>query len=298
MKLFVNLFGMVLAGVLGYLMEPNLRFQLTGMKPSATEIASRGKIVLKTSEGSEPIELDQLTADQLPQRILIKSSVKITNSATGVTMTLDAGNRVKLVGIEAANAIVGLDEGSSTGKIPITQTDLLDQLTANPPSAIKKPTPVVVPPPDATAPPVTPIPVVPDVTTPPVMPEPPPVAQPETDTTPAIPDPVPPPQPMPEPATESAPPPDATPTAAGPEQVVKIMQDSLRAKQIKRFTLEEVTEWKAGPDEMVDGESYQTGTAAYKETTILGAKIMRGKALIKGGKVQRWIWPTSGVQID
>jgi hypothetical protein len=47
----------------------------------------------------------------------------------------------------------------------------------------------------------------------------------------------------------------------------------------------------------VDGQPFQTGSVTYKAETIFGVKTIQAKALIKGGKVQRWIWPKSGMEI-
>lgn len=100
--------------------------------------------------------------------------------------------------------------------------------------------------------------------------------------------------PEPTPASPSA----ATPASqAGSTDVVSAMQESVKAAQIKEFTFAQVLEWKAGPDEAVDGENYQTGLASYKAETIFGVKTIQAKALLKGGKVQRWIWPKSGMEI-
>jgi len=48
----------------------------------------------------------------------------------------------------------------------------------------------------------------------------------------------------------------------------------------------------------VDGTKFQTGLAAYKAETIFGVKNIQAKALIQGGKVISWIWPTSGLEIQ
>ena len=55
--------------------------------------------------------------------------------------------------------------------------------------------------------------------------------------------------------------------------------------------------WKPEANETVDGVVYQTGSAAYKAETIFGVKTIQAKALIRGGKVVRWIWPKSGMEI-
>jgi len=157
--------------------------------------------------------------------------------------------------------------------------------------------PSVAPPP--AAPPVAPPPVTPPpVEPPPVVkndPEPPPVTPPPVEAPPVV-------QNDPEPPMEEEPaaPPAAPPVpsaALGPEDIVKVMQDSIREKQVKEFTFDQVLGWKAGEDEEVDGEKYQTGVAAYKAETIFGVKTIQAKALIQGGEVKKWIWPNSGMEI-
>lgn len=75
------------------------------------------------------------------------------------------------------------------------------------------------------------------------------------------------------------------------------MKESLRSGQIKEFGLAQVTSWTKQPDETIDGQIYQIGAVAYKAETIFGVKTIQAKALIKDGKVQRWIWPKSGMEI-
>ena len=235
------------------------------------------------------IDVASLTPEQLPPQILVNTAVKLADAATGVTMSIPAGNRVNLVRIEGGNAVVSPGEGPYRGLVPITDTDLLDQIASNPPTSG---TPPVVPP---VEPPVTPpIAVAPEPVTPPTgdsvepmptMPEPPPAPEP-------TPEPAPEPAPAPAPAGEPAP-----AVAAGTSDVVKAMQESIKAAQIKEFTFEQVLEWKAEADETVDGETYQTGLASYKAETIFGVKTIQAKALVKGGKVQRWIWPKCGMEI-
>ena len=175
-------------------------------------------------------------------------------------MIIKPGNRVKLVRIEGGNAVVSPGEGVFRGLVPVSKTDLFEQLAVSPPAAPAVPTP------------------------PPVAVVPAPVTPPTAD--------------LPEPATLEPPPaPEPAPVEAGTTDVVKAMQDSVKAAQIKEFTFEQVLEWKAEADEAVDGETYQIGLASYKAETIFGVKMIQAKALLKGGKVQRWIWPKSGMEI-
>jgi hypothetical protein len=139
-------------------------------------------------------------------------------------------------------------------------------------------------------------------------PEPPPVVKNDPE---PVPTPEPAPEPTPEPAPavadkemeepkpEPTPIPEPAPTGAalGAEEIVKVMQESIKSAQVKEFTFEQVLAWKAGEEEEVDGVKYQTGNAAYKAETIFGVKTIQAKALIQGGKVTKWIWPNSGMEI-
>ena len=280
MKLLPTLFGMAAAGALGYLAEPSLRFYLTGMQPSAVENGKNTNVVLQLPDGAPQIDLASLTAEQLPQRVLLNTEVKVSDPASGVTMSIPAGNRVKLVRIERGNAVVSPSDGPFLGLVSVTDTDLLQQLAANPPTSVAPPAAAIFPQPitpttgDSEEPAAT-------------IPEPPPTPEPAPVVTP---EPV--PTPEPPPAVEPAP-----TVAAGPTDAVKAMQDSIKAAQIKEFTFDQVLDWKAEADEIVDGETYQTGLASYKAETIFGVKTIQAKALIKGNKVQRWIWPKSGMEI-
>ncbi|RYD38017.1 MAG: hypothetical protein EOP85_17210, partial [Verrucomicrobiaceae bacterium] len=153
MKVFY-IFGTAAAGVLGYFMEPGLRLQLTGNAPSSVEMASNGKVVMQVDETTN-VDLESLTPEQLPQRITINTEAKVADAASGINMTIQAGAKVKLVRVEAGNAVISPGEGPFLGKIPVVETDLLQQLAANPP-VTAPPTAAVEPAPAAepTPPPV------------------------------------------------------------------------------------------------------------------------------------------------
>jgi len=274
MKSFLLLLGTAGAGALGYLAEPSLRLQLTGTAAATRPAGGNG--VLQLPNGATQIDLAALTPEQLPQRVLLKSDVKVTEPSSGVDMTVQAGNRVLLIRIDGGNAIISPGAGGLRGTVPVTETDLLQQLAASPPPAPVAPT----------------APIAGDSEVPAVIPEAPPVPEPAPAPAPAM---------VPEAPAPAAPTPaePAPATAAGDANtpVVKLMQDSVSAAQIKEFTFDQVLEWAAAADEVVDGETYQTGIASYKAETIFGVKTIQAKALIKGGKVQRWIWPKSGMEI-
>jgi len=53
---------------------------------------------------------------------------------------------------------------------------------------------------------------------------------------------------------------------------------------LKEVGFAQVTDWKAGEDEQIDGASYQTGIASYKADTIFGKKEVQAKALIRSSR--------------
>ena len=298
MKVIMNLLGMAVAGFLGYSLEPNLRQQLTGKAPTPIEVAASGKIMLPLADGTQ-VSLEDLTKEQLPEKVVVNVPVKVTNLASGITMTIEAGSQLKLVRIENANAVVSPGEGMGEGRVPVMSTNLVKYLSANPPSAKKAPAPEKtepVPPVATTIPPAETPPGVPapapttpagESAEPPVVAEPPPVPAPA----PVVPEPAP---VTPPPTAGDTPPAGAATSEA---DIVKAMKDSIQSGQIKEFKIDQVLQWKGAADETADGQTYQTGTILYKAETFLGTKTIEAKAFIKGGKVQRWIWPRSGMEI-
>lgn len=267
MKLFLMLLGIAVAGLLGYRMEPSLRYKMTGITP----LSSADKERLYEASHLPAVDPSSLTPDQLPAKVTLRADVRVTDAASEVTMTIPAGNRVKLVRIESTHAVVSPGDGPYLGSLPISQTDLMEQLAASPP--------VVVTPPPA---PVTPT---PEASPPATEPTPAPTGTPE--------------HPVVTPPTESPPSAavQAAPVTAGSDDVVKVMQESLRAGQITAFTFDQVQEWKAEANETTDGEVFQTGSVSYNLESIFGAKTIHAKAYVKGGKVVRWIWTNTGKEI-
>lgn len=309
MKLFLIFLGLATAGLLGYKMEPALRHKVTGI--AATNLTARAARPIEAARSA--LDPATLTPEQLPAKVTLKADVQVTDAASEVTLMIPAGNRVKLDRIEGTNAVVSPGTGSYSGMLPVAKTDLMEQLAAAPPPA-PSPTSTAVTPVPAPAPESTPVATQPApamAPTPEPVPAPAPEPIPAPTATPA-PEPTAPAAPVlaptPAPAappttpaatTEVAPVPTAAPVAAAgdPNAVVKIMQDSVRARQINEFALTQVLTWKAEADETVNGEVFQAGSLTYKAETIFGVKTIQAKALIKDGKVQRWIWPKSGLEI-
>lgn len=112
--------------------------------------------------------------------------------------------------------------------------------------------------------------------------------------------------PKPEPAPEPEPEPEPVPepeleVVDAPEPqtdvLVKIMRQSIADEEIGEFQADQVREWLPGPEESHDGETYQTGTVLYDKEMLFGDNTLKAKALIKDGKVVRWLWPDLGMDI-
>lgn len=278
MKFLLASIGILGSGILGYVLEPALRYGITGMEP---RIPSTSEIVDQPAADGTPApalayDLSNLQPNQLPEKIVLKTQAIATAPGETDAVPLPAGTKVKPLRIEGSYVHFSV-LGTAQGKIAVAQTNLVEQLLASPP-----PAPVV-----PIAPPVAPAPV--EVAK--VEPPPAPVVVP-------MPEPAPAPVIAPEPTPEPAPTPTASASTLSADEIVKVMQESIRSGQIKEFTFDQVIGWKAAEVEAVNGENFQTGLAAYKAETIFGVKNIQAKALIKGGKVIRWIWPTSGLEIE
>lgn len=278
MKAFLFLIGVVAAGILGYSLEPEMRLPLTGVAPVKGKVKPK-EVTVQAAPAPVRIDPASIPAERLPEKVMLKADAEIADPASDLKMKITAGSRVNLIRLAGDNVVISPGAGPLEGIVAISQTDLLEQLAALP----------QMPTPPETAP----------VATPPVpapAPEPPPVAA--IDPAPA-PEPAPVPEPAPTPDPAPTPEPAPAPTSpSGSVDVVAVMKGSIQAAEIKEFTFDQVLDWQAGDGtETVDGETYHTGIASYKAETVFGVKTIQAKALIKGGKVVKWLWPKSGMEI-
>jgi hypothetical protein len=251
MKAFLFILGLVTAGILGYSFEPRFRLALTGKTPGEKPSIS---YPAEAPAAQPAIDLAKIPSDRLPAKVMLKAEAELVDSASDLKVKVSAGSQINLIRLEGANVIISPGAGSFEGKIPIDQTDLMEQLAA--------------------------------------LPDTPPPAEP-------TPEPAPEPAPAPpEPEPEPTPAPEPEPAAAGSGDPVAIMKASIQAGEIKEFSFDQVLEWQPGEGmETIDGIGYLTGIASYKAETVFGVKTIQAKALIQGGKVVRWLWPKSGMEI-
>ncbi|MDP4624189.1 MAG: hypothetical protein NWT08_03515 [Akkermansiaceae bacterium] len=264
MKVFLFLIGIAAAGLLGYSFEPSMRYSLTG-KESLKGKDSEPTIVIAEPE-AKPRNIDpsKFPQERLPKKVTLKGDVEFSDKKSELTMKVTAGSKVNLVRVEGFNVVINPGVGNFEGSVPIAATDLRELLAALPDGPMESE---------------------PETETK-TEPKTEPTAEPEPETMPE-------PEVMPEPEPEPEP-----EVPAGPVDVVAVMKSSIQAGEIKEFSFDQVMDWEAvEEEETFDGESYKIGLLTYKAETFVGVRTIQAKALVKGNKVARWLWPKSGMEI-
>lgn len=272
MKQIFAVIGILVAGVAGYLLEPSIRPSLVQERQPAgkpapeepEEPAPQEKPVVpppvsdpEPPAPTAPAWVMALKPEQLPDKVTLKRAVEFSAPGASQAMVMDPDIEATPVRVEGGDLIVSLVPGGPIEGRLPVMQTDLVERLGNRPPPATEPTP-------GGEPPV------------------------------AVVD----PEPMPEPEPEPAPEPEPEPAAKLDEvAIVKLMQDSIKAGEIKEFTYEQVLGWKAGEEEERDGVSYQTGLVAYEAETIFGVKTIQAQALIADGRIVRWIWPKSGMEI-
>jgi len=290
MKWFVNLLVLGGAGVLGYYAEPSLRLELTGLSPTPPPAPAPQPDY--NEQRLAQVELREYVVEQLPKEIVLKKDAQVTDSSSGLKMTIPANSRVKLLRLGMGTLVIGTGAPNIEGEIEVQDTDIREQVLANPPAKIDQGTVAAAPGATRPAQMDAMAQADPQETAEPAEG----TEKPATETAAA--DPNMKAEPAGDKPEEAADPADSTAFAAiVPDEIVKIMQDSIKAEQIKEVKFDQVTEWAGSEPETLDGKQYNVGVVAYKGQTFLGVKTSRAKAYINGGKVVRWIGAKSGMDL-
>jgi len=293
MKPIPSLIAIAIAGFLGYLLEPSLRSSLVGTSHASNKPPS-------AEPSPQPLAFDysSITPDQLPETVTLLTEVGYSDEDIGIRVTLKPGAKAKLIRLVENTAVIQIANTEYITSLPASQTDLSRQLLARTPTS---PTGTQPQPPADTPPsePTSPTDSAPTDSTPtdstPPPPAPPSEAPPTPPAPPTIPD-LSGPDPEP-PAEDPSPTPPAT-DAAAPTDILAIMRNSIQSAEIKEFTISQVKSWQPEPQETIDGTTYQVGSLTYEKTSLFGTNIVAAKAYILDGKVQRWVWPKSGLTIE
>jgi hypothetical protein len=314
MKISHLIIGLLVAGGIGYIFEPQVRYSLTGKTPDV-KIEKPTIAGKKEQQKGVQIDLSDWSADQLPKTVVLTGDVELANEYGDFRAVVKAGTRVNLDGIDGQNARISSNDGGLKGSVSVTQTDLAAQLIE-----LKKNGNIPAPKAGETEtdpfgkPDVAEESGVEVASTVPKEPEMADAGGGEVTSGPfedkpvfplgdsggeqaevAAADPKPPEPVAPVPTT---PEPTAPQTSSSNADVVAVMQASIKNRDIEEFGADQVTEWSPEAKvETIDGEVYGIGMLSYKAETVFGEKIIEAKALIQDGKVVRWLWPKSGMEI-
>lgn len=75
------------------------------------------------------------------------------------------------------------------------------------------------------------------------------------------------------------------------------MKESLRNAEAGTFELENTTEWRWLGRETIEGVEYEVGVAVFETESAFGVARTEIKALLRGGRVEKWINPTTNEPI-
>lgn len=206
------------------------------------------------------VDLSKITQDDFPDKVELKESYTVSDAESGTTVTLKAGSMVKPIRLQGSYLVIQPSLIPIQSAIHVDKTNFKELAVPKMLERIKNP--VVAQNPD----PVDPAPKDPD-----------PVA-------PGDPDPS----------------PDPTPTPAaklGEAAIVALLKEDVAAGKVTEFKADQVTAWQAGNDMEFDGENYQTGRVTFKAETILGVQEHEAIALIKDGKVHKWMWAKTKLEM-
>lgn len=287
MKFISALIGLLALAFAGYFSEPYLRDLVVSEAKPEKEVEEEPEVASGDPANPSPMPptppaetpapapvrteipdwVYSLVPAQLPEKVTLRVTARIPMEGSPEPMALPVGAKVTPVRVEGEQLVISPFAGPIEGKVAILETDLLDILGDTPPPAFGDPSMA-----ENTTGGETPE----NGST--EMPAETPATTPETAETPET------------PATPTAEPLDA-------DGIVAAMQESVKSGGVNEFGFDQVLEWTAGEDEERDGASYQTGKVTYKAETIFGVKNIQAQALILNGKVAKWIWPTSGMEI-
>ena len=264
---------------LGYVLGPTITDMLVKEKKDESSLFAE----VEYKGATYKIDLAEYRDADLPLTIKIEKPVTIPTIDNDGEVRLGKGDTVNLLNRKDNVLIIESIKGNGKGEVAPQNTDIytvlaarkFEKAVADGGGSMAGTPPVPVP---------TPVP------TPTPAPGPEPVA---------VVDPTPPPTPAVEPEPTPTPPPaPAGGVKLTEEQIIELMKKSIAGGAVKEFKTEQVKGWKASGDETIDGSDYQTGLAAYEAATIFGVRPVQAKALIKDGKIERWVYAKSGMEIQ
>ncbi len=256
---------LVCAG-LGYVIEPMF---ISGLKqkPAKKVVDKPEDNSPNTAEPKQPatppssgiqVDLSKIAKEDFPEKVALKVPFTISDAESGVTVQLKAGSMVKPLSLEGTDLVIQPALMPIKSRINVDKTNFKELAV---PKMIERLQNTVAK----------------------NDPEPTPPSQPD-------PEPTPPSQPDPEPEPAPA-------TKIDEAAIVALLKKDVEAGKVTEFKANQVTEWLAGEDTEFDGKTYQTGRVTFKAETILGVQEHEAIALIEGGKIYKWMWAKTKLEM-
>ena len=88
------------------------------------------------------------------------------------------------------------------------------------------------------------------------------------------------------------------PVVSSEAEIVEGMKKSLRAKEVREFSYNDVFRWKSLGLKDIGGKQYHVGEVSYKKKTVFGEKKLTAEALFIEGKLIKWIWPVTNADMQ
>lgn len=263
MNFFGSLFTILIAAVIGFFLYPVL------IESTEPKVESRVESVTIRFNGDKitlNVDPDNIAESEYPETVKVVKPIKLADDSEE-TLILEKGATAKLLSFDGEKVEIQAQIGEYKGKVPYDNTDFISKV-AEKKIQLKVATdqPVTTEPEKAVA-----------AQQPKEMPKPEAVEQ------------------------VKQPKKDYGPLAKkiSNEEVVALMKDSLAKKEVSAFSAEEVTNWDTLPEtEYVNEVEYQVGTATYQKETIFGKSAISAKALIRNGKIYKWVHAKTGVDLQ
>ncbi len=285
MKYLIFLGVLIGLYVFGNVMGPHITPLLVEEDKSGAKL--KRDVILAGNDVKMTINLAEMRDSELPTEVKIVKPVQLPLVSGDGTKMLVKGDVVKLLNRREVMLIIESLDGLSKGEVGIDATDIFKTVAkakfakisgggsepTKPEPKPEKKEPV----PDKEEPKMadnkTTVPEVPEVKPAPEKVEEKPMKKPE---------------PEPEPAAS---------VKLTDEQMIEQMKASIKGGAVKEFSVDQVKSWKVGADEEIDGVKYRVGLAVYEAKTIFGVREVTAKALFAEGKLKKWVYANTGMQI-
>jgi serine/threonine protein kinase len=203
------------------------------------------------------VDLSKITPADFPAKVELKVDYSISDANSGVTMRLRMGTKVKPVRVEGSQLVIQPVGLPIESKIDVDSTNFKELAVPRMLERLQNAVANKGRSPTLPTPPVEPV-----MPSGPAAPEPPPAAG-----------------------------------RLHEASIVDLLKSDVQAGKVTEFKANQVTAWKAGEKMQFNGDTYKTGRVTFKTETILGVQEHEAIALIEDGKIYKWVWAKTKLEM-